>query len=121
MEVEAERQNKMKEDEGGGREGMGGADGGGGGEVDTSECRCTHYAVSSGLLSAMMILSNLYFLVPLCVLGLVYSLIGRTLWLRPQSSRRDQSHRHTVKMLGETHTRHHTLTKKLHLGSFLRY
>uniref|UniRef100_A0A8C9X496 Growth hormone secretagogue receptor type 1 n=1 Tax=Sander lucioperca TaxID=283035 RepID=A0A8C9X496_SANLU len=68
-------------------------------EVDT-ECRCTHYAVSSGLLSAMMILSNLYFLVPLCILGLVYSLIGRTLWLRPQSSRRDQSHRHTVKMLG---------------------
>ncbi|XP_071759233.1 motilin receptor-like [Centroberyx gerrardi] len=31
---------------------------------------------------------------------MVYSLIGRTLWLRPQSSRRDQSHRHTVKMLG---------------------
>ncbi|KAM9843172.1 growth hormone secretagogue receptor type 1-like [Aulostomus maculatus] len=66
----------------------------------TKECRCTHYAVSSGLLSAMMILSNLYFLVPLCILGLVYTLIGRTLWLRPQSSRRDQSHRHTVQMLG---------------------
>uniref|UniRef100_A0A8D2ZG39 Growth hormone secretagogue receptor type 1 n=1 Tax=Scophthalmus maximus TaxID=52904 RepID=A0A8D2ZG39_SCOMX len=67
---------------------------------DDNECRCTHYAVSSGLLSAMMVLSNLYFLVPLCILGLVYSLIGRTLWLRPRSSRRDQSHRHTVKMLG---------------------
>ncbi|XP_074552462.1 growth hormone secretagogue receptor type 1-like [Halichoeres trimaculatus] len=67
---------------------------------DSRECRCTDYAVSSGLLSAMMILSNLYFLVPFCILGLVYSLIGRTLWLRPQSSRRDQSHRHTVKMLG---------------------
>ncbi|CAK6960238.1 growth hormone secretagogue receptor type 1-like [Scomber scombrus] len=67
---------------------------------DGRECRCTHYAVSSGLLSAMMIVSNLYFLIPLCILGLVYSLIGRTLWLRPQSSRRDQSHRHTVKMLG---------------------
>uniref|UniRef100_A0A3Q0RFJ2 Growth hormone secretagogue receptor type 1 n=1 Tax=Amphilophus citrinellus TaxID=61819 RepID=A0A3Q0RFJ2_AMPCI len=64
------------------------------------ECRCTHFAISSGLLSAMMILSNLYFLVPLCILGLVYSLIGRTLWLRPKSSRRDQSHRNTVKMLG---------------------
>uniref|UniRef100_A0A3P8TKY6 Growth hormone secretagogue receptor type 1 n=1 Tax=Amphiprion percula TaxID=161767 RepID=A0A3P8TKY6_AMPPE len=64
------------------------------------ECRCTHHAVTSGLLSAMMILSNLYFLVPLCILGLVYSLIGRTLWLRPKSSRRDQSHRNTVKMLG---------------------
>uniref|UniRef100_A0A3B4YBJ8 Growth hormone secretagogue receptor type 1 n=1 Tax=Seriola lalandi dorsalis TaxID=1841481 RepID=A0A3B4YBJ8_SERLL len=70
------------------------------GELDKRECRCTHYAVSSGLLSAMMILSNLYFLIPLCILGLVYSLIGRTLWLRPQSSRKDQSHRHTVKMLG---------------------
>ncbi|XP_031174811.2 growth hormone secretagogue receptor type 1-like [Sander lucioperca] len=95
MEVGEERQNKMKEDEGGGRE-----EGIDGGEIDKRECRCTHYAVSSGLLSAMMILSNLYFLVPLCILGLVYSLIGRTLWLRPQSSRRDQSHRHTVKMLG---------------------
>uniref|UniRef100_A0A1A8NC24 Uncharacterized protein n=1 Tax=Nothobranchius pienaari TaxID=704102 RepID=A0A1A8NC24_9TELE len=59
------------------------------------------YAISSGLLAAMMILSNLYFLVPLCILGLVYSLIGRTLWLRPKSSRRDQSHRNTVKMLPE--------------------
>ncbi|XP_054464238.1 growth hormone secretagogue receptor type 1-like [Anoplopoma fimbria] len=88
MEVEGERQNKMKEDEGGGR------------EIDLRECRSTHYAVSSGLLSAMMVLSNLYFLVPLCILGLVYSLIGRTLCLRPQSSRRDQSQRHTIKMLG---------------------
>uniref|UniRef100_A0A3B4YBN0 Growth hormone secretagogue receptor type 1 n=1 Tax=Seriola lalandi dorsalis TaxID=1841481 RepID=A0A3B4YBN0_SERLL len=78
------------------------------GELDKRECRCTHYAVSSGLLSAMMILSNLYFLIPLCILGLVYSLIGRTLWLRPQSSRKDQSHRHTVKMLGEKHTHQHT-------------
>uniref|UniRef100_A0A3P9DFT6 Growth hormone secretagogue receptor type 1 n=1 Tax=Maylandia zebra TaxID=106582 RepID=A0A3P9DFT6_9CICH len=70
------------------------------GETDKRECRCTHFAISSGLLSAMMILSNLYFLVPLCILGVVYSLIGRTLWLRPKSSRRDQSHRNTVKMLG---------------------
>uniref|UniRef100_A0A3P8PBL3 Growth hormone secretagogue receptor type 1 n=1 Tax=Astatotilapia calliptera TaxID=8154 RepID=A0A3P8PBL3_ASTCA len=70
-------------------------------ETDKRECRCTHFAISSGLLSAMMILSNLYFLVPLCILGVVYSLIGRTLWLRPKSSRRDQSHRNTVKMLGE--------------------
>uniref|UniRef100_A0A3Q3B863 Growth hormone secretagogue receptor type 1 n=1 Tax=Kryptolebias marmoratus TaxID=37003 RepID=A0A3Q3B863_KRYMA len=70
-----------------------------GGE-ELGECRCMDYAISSGLLSAMMILSNLYFLVPLCILGLVYSLIGRTLWLRPKSSRRDQSHRNTVKMLG---------------------
>ncbi|KAF6736906.1 Growth hormone secretagogue receptor type 1, partial [Oryzias melastigma] len=73
----------------------------GGDEVGFSqECRCTQYAISSGLLSAMMILSNLYFLVPLSILGLVYSLIGRTLWLRPKSSRKEQSHRNTVKMLG---------------------
>lgn len=103
-EVEGEQQNKMKEDEGGGRGRAQSVDGGRRGEIDRRECRCTEYAVSSGLLSAMMILSNLYFLVPLCILGLVYSLIGRTLWLRPQSSRKDQSHRHTVKMLGEKHT-----------------
>ncbi|XP_069381100.1 uncharacterized protein [Paralichthys olivaceus] len=96
MEDDGMQQNKMREDEGGGWEE--GVDMGR--EVDKRECRCTHFAVSSGLLSAMMILSNLYFLVPLCILGLVYSLIGRTLWLRPQSSRKDQSHRHTVKMLG---------------------
>ncbi|XP_047428093.1 growth hormone secretagogue receptor type 1-like [Mugil cephalus] len=88
MEFEEEQQNNDKEDEGRGR------------DIDRRECRCTHYAVTSGLLSAMMILSNLYFLVPLCVLALVYSLIGRTLWLRPKNSRRDQTHRHTVKMLG---------------------
>ncbi|XP_035036560.1 growth hormone secretagogue receptor type 1 [Hippoglossus stenolepis] len=90
------QQNKMREDEGGGRKE--GVDMGR--EVDNRECRCTHFAVSSGLLSAMMILSNLYFLVPLCILGLVYILIGRTLWLRPQRSRKDKSHRHAVKMLG---------------------
>ncbi|KAJ3601737.1 hypothetical protein NHX12_032704 [Muraenolepis orangiensis] len=48
----------------------------------------------------MTILSNLYFLVSLGILAVVYSLIGRTLLLRPPSSRSDQSHRHTVKMLG---------------------
>ncbi|CAG5898074.1 unnamed protein product, partial [Menidia menidia] len=98
MVFEGDHQNKMKEDEGGGREGnfYGGRER----RIDRRECRCTHYAISSGLLSAMMILSNLYFLIPLCILGLVYSLIGRTLWLRPKSSRRDQSHRNTVKMLG---------------------
>lgn len=97
-EFAGDQQNKKKEDEGGGEER---AEGRGEGETDRRECRCTHYAISSGLLSAMMILSNLYFLLPLCILALVYSLIGRTLWLRPKSSRRDQSHRNTVKMLGE--------------------
>ncbi|XP_067333812.1 growth hormone secretagogue receptor type 1-like [Channa argus] len=90
---------KTKEDEGRGREdGFGGSPGG---ETDKRECRCLDYAATSGLLPAMMILSNLYFLIPVCILGLVYSLIGRTLWLRPQSSRKDQSHQHTVKMLGK--------------------
>ncbi|XP_042361165.1 growth hormone secretagogue receptor type 1-like [Plectropomus leopardus] len=95
LEVEGGPRNKKKKDEGGGRE-----EKVIGAKVDRRECRCTQYAVSSGLLSAMMILSNLYFLVPVCILVLVYGLIGRTLWLRPQSSRRNQSHRHTVKMLG---------------------
>ncbi|XP_072299969.1 growth hormone secretagogue receptor type 1-like [Eucyclogobius newberryi] len=93
-ETSKEKQNKMKEDEGGGSDTPLFKD------MDNSECRCTQYAASSGLLSAMMILSNLYFLVPFCILGLVYSLIGRTLWLRPQSNRKDQSNKNTVKMLG---------------------
>uniref|UniRef100_A0A3Q1IYV0 Growth hormone secretagogue receptor type 1 n=1 Tax=Anabas testudineus TaxID=64144 RepID=A0A3Q1IYV0_ANATE len=73
-------------------------------KIDKRECRCSDYAATSGLLSAMTILSNMYFLIPFFILGLVYSLIGRTLWLRPQSSRKDQSHRHTVKMLGTSAT-----------------
>ncbi|XP_076023667.1 growth hormone secretagogue receptor type 1-like [Genypterus blacodes] len=92
-EKKRDKTGEQREDEGGGR---GGEEGG----TDRRECRCTDYAVSSGLLSAMMVLSNLYFLVPLGILGVVYSLIGRTLWLRPQSSRRDQNHKQTMKMLG---------------------
>ncbi|XP_029945205.1 growth hormone secretagogue receptor type 1-like [Salarias fasciatus] len=98
MKPKGVQRSKKKEDEGGGIEEE--EHRGHPAEFDLRECRCTHYAVSSGLLSAMMILSNLYFLIPLCILGLVYSLIGRTLCLRPKSSRRDQSHRHTNKMLG---------------------
>lgn len=120
VEVEGERQNKLKEDEGGG-EGGGGfdyMDGEHRGDCDAGECRWTNYAITSGLLSAMLILSNMYFLVPVCILGLVYSLIGRTLWYRPHSSRRDRSHRHTVKMLGEK--RSHTSTPILPIHSFVR-
>ncbi|XP_034448717.1 growth hormone secretagogue receptor type 1-like [Hippoglossus hippoglossus] len=69
-------------------------------EVEKEVCRLSECSFSSGLLSAMMILYNLYVLVTLCILGLVYILIGRTLRLRPQSSRKDKSHGHTVKMLG---------------------
>uniref|UniRef100_UPI0037E81A06 growth hormone secretagogue receptor type 1-like n=1 Tax=Semicossyphus pulcher TaxID=241346 RepID=UPI0037E81A06 len=96
-EVQGQHRNKLKRDD---RREMEESVDRSHGFPDNRECRCTDYALSSGLLSAMMVLSNLYFLVPFCILGLVYSLIGRTLWLRPQSSRRDQSHRHTVKMLG---------------------
>ena len=73
-----------------------------------SECRCTDYAVSSGLLATMMWLSNLYFLVPLGILGLVYGLIGRKLWLRPLRNSRDRAQRNTVKMLGNTPNSNHT-------------
>ncbi|XP_034771317.2 growth hormone secretagogue receptor type 1-like [Acipenser ruthenus] len=63
------------------------------------ECRCTRYALSSGLLSAMMWVSSLYFLVPVCCLSVLYGLIGRKLWRRRDSCHRDRSHRQTVKML----------------------
>ncbi|XP_034448718.1 growth hormone secretagogue receptor type 1-like [Hippoglossus hippoglossus] len=69
-------------------------------EVEKEVCSISKSSFSSGLVLAMIILYNLYVLVPLCILGLVYILIGRTLRLRPQSSRKDKSHRHTVKMLG---------------------
>lgn len=102
VKAEGERQNTLKEDEGGGS--TDNMDSGQRGHCDKGECRWTNYAMTSGLLSAMLILSNLYFLLPVCILGLVYSLIARTLWYRPQSSRRDRSHKHTVKMLGENHS-----------------
>lgn len=106
VEGEGERQNRLKEDEGGG-EGGGSIDYMDGeyrGNCDAGECRWTNYAKTSGLLWVMLIVSNMYFLVSVCILGLVYSLIGRTLWYRPLSSRRDCSHRHTVKMLGKKHS-----------------
>lgn len=103
---EGEQQNRLKEDEGGGKGGksIDYMDGEYRGNCDAGECRWTNYARTSGLLWAMLMVSNMYFLVSVCILGLVYSLIGRTLWYRPQSSRRDCSHRHTVKMLGEKHS-----------------
>ncbi|XP_069381095.1 growth hormone secretagogue receptor type 1-like [Paralichthys olivaceus] len=70
------------------------------GEDQFKECLITDSAFASGLLLAMIILSSLYVLVPMCILGLVHSLIGRTLWLRPQSRLKDQSRRRTVKILG---------------------
>ncbi|XP_060945884.1 growth hormone secretagogue receptor type 1-like [Limanda limanda] len=70
-------------------------------EVDEIKvCIVSQSSFSSGLVLAMIILYYLYVLVPLCILGLVYILIGRTLRLRPQRSSKDKSHQHTVKMLG---------------------
>ena len=77
-------------------------------EVHQTTCFISHSSFSSGLLLAWMILYCLYVLVPLCILGLVYILIGRTLRLRPQSSRKDKSNQHTVRMLGEKHNPTHT-------------
>ncbi|MBN3318060.1 GHSR protein, partial [Atractosteus spatula] len=64
-----------------------------------SECRSTQYATSSGLMAAMMWVSSLYFLVPVCCLSVLYGLIGHKLWHRRHSSHRDRSNRQTVKML----------------------
>ena len=74
-------------------------------EVNNTKCSISE---SSGLVLAMIILYYLYVLVPLCILGLVYILIGRTLRLRPQRSRKDKSNQHTVRMLGEKHNPTHT-------------
>ncbi|KAF7649652.1 hypothetical protein LDENG_00138090, partial [Lucifuga dentata] len=73
---------------------------------DTRECKLTHYAVESGLVGAMVWLSSVFFFMPVFCLTVLYSLIGRRLWLRHRetniSSRmahRDKSNRQTIKML----------------------
>ncbi|XP_030630824.1 growth hormone secretagogue receptor type 1 [Chanos chanos] len=67
-------------------------------EGGVTECRCTQYALSSGLLAAMLWLSNLYFLIPLCLLSLLYGLIARRLCLR-RHTHRDNAHRQTLRMM----------------------
>ncbi|KAI4871533.1 hypothetical protein NFI96_017483 [Prochilodus magdalenae] len=67
----------------------------GGGE---SECRSTQYAQSSGLLTAMLWLYNLYFIIPLTLLSLLYGLIARTLRQRAHAHR-DHTHRQTLRMM----------------------
>ncbi|XP_060945760.1 growth hormone secretagogue receptor type 1-like [Limanda limanda] len=69
-------------------------------EVENEKCSLSISSVSSGLMLALLILYDLYFLVPLCILGLVFILIGQTLRLHTQISRKDKSHQHAVKMLG---------------------
>ncbi|XP_076013774.1 growth hormone secretagogue receptor a [Genypterus blacodes] len=72
---------------------------------DTRECKMTHYAVESGLMGAMVWLSSVFFFLPVFLLTVLYSLIGRRLWQRHRetnSSRmahRDKSNRQTIKML----------------------
>lgn len=72
----------------------------GGVEGGVAECRCTQDAVASGLLVAMLWLSNLYFLLPLGLLSLLYGLIARRLFLRKRTHR-DRGHRQTLRMMGE--------------------
>ncbi|XP_030044005.1 growth hormone secretagogue receptor type 1-like [Microcaecilia unicolor] len=66
--------------------------------ADTSECKCTSYAVTSGLLNTMAWVSSLYFFVPVCCLSILYGLIGRKLWKRKKNYR-DKNNTQTVKML----------------------
>ncbi|XP_051947577.1 growth hormone secretagogue receptor type 1-like [Xyrauchen texanus] len=67
-------------------------------EGEASECRCTQYAQTSGLLKAMLWLSNLYFICPLAILSLLYGLIARRLHLRSHMHR-DKAHRQTLRMM----------------------
>lgn len=69
-------------------------------EDGASECRCTQYAQTSGLLKAMLWLSNLYFICPLTILTLLYGLIARRLHLRAHTHR-DKTHHQTLRMMGE--------------------
>ncbi|CAL1575664.1 unnamed protein product [Knipowitschia caucasica] len=76
------------------------------GDMDTRECKMTHYAVESGLMGAMMWLSSAFFVMPVFCLTVLYSLIGRKLWQRHREtcmssrvSHRERSNRQTVKML----------------------
>ncbi|MBN3301696.1 GHSR protein, partial [Amia calva] len=64
------------------------------------ECRSTQLGQSSGLLAAMMWVSSLYFLVPLCCLSVLYGLIAHRLWRRPPHRHPPlQRHTHTLRML----------------------
>uniref|UniRef100_H3CMG3 Growth hormone secretagogue receptor type 1 n=1 Tax=Tetraodon nigroviridis TaxID=99883 RepID=H3CMG3_TETNG len=73
---------------------------------DTRECRMTQFAVESGLMEAMVWLSSVFFFMPVFCLTVLYSLIGRRLWLRHRETSinsrvayRDKSNRQTIKML----------------------
>ncbi|XP_066528927.1 growth hormone secretagogue receptor type 1-like [Hoplias malabaricus] len=63
-----------------------------------SECRSTEFAQSSGLMTAMLWLYNLYFIIPLTLLSLLYGFIARTLRHRDHAHR-DHTHRQTLRMM----------------------
>ncbi|KAL2097533.1 hypothetical protein ACEWY4_006740 [Coilia grayii] len=65
----------------------------------TSECTATKYAIQSGLFSIMVWVSSVFFFLPVFCLTILYSLIGRKLWRRPNISSRDKNNKQTVKML----------------------
>ncbi|KAL6484086.1 hypothetical protein MHYP_G00089590, partial [Metynnis hypsauchen] len=62
------------------------------------ECRITQFAQDSGLMTAMLWLCNLYFIIPLTLLSLLYGLIARTLRQRAHAHR-DHTHRQTLRMM----------------------
>lgn len=64
------------------------------------ECRVTQWAESSQLMLAMLWLSNLYFIIPLTVLTLLYTLIARRL-RRRKHLHPDHTHRQTLRMMGK--------------------
>ncbi|KAF7696399.1 hypothetical protein HF521_006493 [Silurus meridionalis] len=68
-----------------------------------TECRVTRWAESSGLMVAMLWLSNLYFIVPLTTLTLLYTLIARRLRQRRHVPR-DHAHRQTLRMMAPPST-----------------
>lgn len=67
----------------------------------TSECTATKYAIQSGLFTIMVWVSSVFFFLPVFCLTILYSLIGRKLWRRPNISTRDKNNKQTVKMLGK--------------------
>ncbi|KAM9444708.1 growth hormone secretagogue receptor type 1 [Clarias gariepinus] len=67
-------------------------------EGNLTECRVTRWAESSGLMVAMLWLSNLYFIIPLTTLTLLYTLIARRLRQRRHVPR-DHTHRQTLRMM----------------------
>lgn len=69
-------------------------------EGNLTECRVTRWAESSGLMVAMLWLSNLYFIIPLTTLTMLYTLIARRLRQR-RHVHRDHTHRQTLRMMGK--------------------